>query len=40
MTKYNKETTTDPIAIQHEAELKFKMGLRDKKVAKLKERMR
>lgn len=27
---YNKETTTDPVAIQHEKELKFKMALRKK----------
>ena len=38
--KYNKDTTTDPIAIQHEAELRYKMGLRKKKDAKPKERMR
>ena len=36
---YNKDTTTDPVAIQHEAELRYKMGLR-KKDAKPKERMR
>ena len=27
---YNKDTTTDPVAIQHEQELKYKMGLRKK----------
>ena len=40
MAKYNKDTTTDPVAIQHEEELKFKMGLRKKKDAEPKERMR
>jgi hypothetical protein len=25
---YNKDTTTDAVAIQHEAELRYKMGLR------------
>ena len=37
MSKYNKDTTTDPVAIQHEKELKFKMGLRS---ADAKKRMR
>ena len=27
---YNKDTTTDPVAIQHETELKYKMSLRAK----------
>ena len=27
---YNKDTTIDQIAIQHEAELRYKMGLRAK----------
>ena len=34
MGKYNKDTTTDPVAIQHEAELKYKMGLRTDDVKK------
>ena len=30
MVKYNKDTTNDPTALQHEQELRYKMGLRAK----------
>ena len=36
---YNKDTTTDQVALQHEAELKYKMSLR-KKDDDSKERVR
>ena len=36
---YNKDTTIDPVALQHEAELKYKMSLRAKD-DNTKERMR